>query len=50
MEGRRFNVIRSVTIRRLIDMANDLGLTKEAFITIVPPVVKGDEYTLVYYT
>ena len=32
-----------------MDRANNLGISKEDFVTIVPPMVKGDEYTLVYY-
>lgn len=48
-EEKKLRVLRAPNLRQLIDAANKVGITKESFISIVPPSVKEGEYTLLYF-
>lgn len=46
---KRIYLIQEDNTRLLIQKANELELTKEDIISVLPPLVKGDVYKMIYY-
>lgn len=49
MEKKELKTIIAPNLRQLIGIANDLELTKDSIVTIIPPEVHGGQFSLVYF-
>ena len=49
MQEKTFKVVRAANLKMLIEAANNMRITKDTFIAIIPPSLHGGEFSLVYF-